>query len=105
MGNIIMYGLQSTLLQAEIKTTEELIERIKKKLEELRRKQDCLTEYAIDSTLSSNGINRNVYHGKCLIGPFIKKLLDRRAKVVKEMETEFVVFRVPTIVKNNSDAA
>jgi hypothetical protein len=44
---------QSTVLQAEIKTTKELIEKNKHKLEELRSTRDCLAEsgeYAIDCT-------------------------------------------------------
>jgi hypothetical protein len=41
--------------------------------------------------LSNNGIERNVYHaGKCPISFHIQKLLDKHAKVVEEMETEFV---------------
>ena len=78
--------VQSTLLQAEIKTTEELIERKKNKLEELRSAQDCLVEsgeYAMGYPLSNNDIYRNIYHRqKCLIGPHIQKLLDECAKVV-----------------------
>jgi hypothetical protein len=94
---------QSTVLQAEIKTTKELVEKKKRKLEELRSTRDCLAEsgeYAIDLTLSNNGIDRNVYHGKCLIGPHIQKLLDERTKVVEEMETKFLTVRALTIEKN-----
>jgi hypothetical protein len=73
-------------------------------LEELRRSDcDCLKEsgeYAIDLTLSNNGVDRNVYHGKCLIAPHIQKLLDRRVKVLKELETEFLALRARTIVKH-----
>jgi hypothetical protein len=54
-------------------------------------------EYAIDLTLSNNGVDRNVYHGKCLIGPQIQKLLDRRVKVLDELETKFVVVRDRTL--------
>jgi len=57
-------------------------------------------EYAIDLTLSNNGIDQNVYHGKCLIGPHIQKLLDERTKVVEEMETKFLTVRALTIEKN-----
>ena len=84
---------QSTVLQAEIKTAKEQIEKKKKKLEELRSTRDCLAEsgeYAIDPTLSENGIDRKVYHGKCLIGPHIQKLLDERTKVIKEMKLNFL---------------
>ncbi len=70
---------QSAELQKEIKTTKETTEKKKRKLEELRSERECLAEsgkYAIDLTLSNNGVDRNVYHGKCLIGPHIQKLLD-----------------------------
>jgi hypothetical protein len=51
----------------------------KKELEELRSEHNYFKEsgeYAIDPTLSNNGVDRNVYHGKCLIGPHIQKLLN-----------------------------
>jgi hypothetical protein len=58
-------------------------------------------EYAIDRTLSENGIDQNVYHGKCLIGPHIQKLLDDRTEVIKEtMEPQFLGVRVLTMEKN-----
>jgi hypothetical protein len=94
---------QSIELRKEIKSTKEMIERNKKKLEELRSERDCLKEsgeYAIDLTLSNNGVDRNVYHGKCLIGPHIQKLLDRRVKVLDELETEFLDVRERTIAKH-----
>jgi hypothetical protein len=62
-------------------------------LEELRSERNCLAEsgeYAIDLTLSNDGVDRNVYHGKCLIGLHIQKLLDQRLKVLNELETKFV---------------
>ena len=83
-------------LRTEIKTTKEMIEKNKKKLEELRSERDCLKEsceYTIDLTLSNNGVNRNVYHGKCLIGPHIQKLLDQQVKVLEEFKTEFLAVR------------
>jgi hypothetical protein len=94
---------QSTELQKEIKTTKEMVEKKKKQLEELRSEQDCLSEsgeYAIDLTLSNNGVDRNVYHGKCLIGPHIQKLLDKRVQVLDELEKEFVAVRARTIEKH-----
>jgi hypothetical protein len=57
-----------------------MIKKNKKKLEEMGSERNCLkesSEYAIDLTLSNNGVDRNVYHGKCLIGPHIQKLLNR----------------------------
>jgi hypothetical protein len=50
-------------------------------------------EYAINLTLSNNGVDRNVYHGKCLIGPHIQKLLDKRVKVLEELEEAFLAVR------------
>jgi hypothetical protein len=87
---------QSIELQNEIKTTKDMIEKKKKQLEELQSERNCLAEsgkYAIDLTLSNNGVDRNVYHGKCLIGPHIQKLLDRRVVILEELETEFVAVR------------
>ena len=94
---------QSKQLRDEIKTRKEIIEKNKKRLEEMRSERDCLKEsgeYAIDLTLSNNGVDRNVYHGKCLIGPHIQKLLDRRVKVLKELELEFLAVRARTIEKH-----
>jgi hypothetical protein len=94
---------QSIELQNEIKTTKDMIEKKKKQLEELRSERDCLAEsgeYAIDLTLSNNGVDRNVYHGKCLIGPHIQKLLDRRVVILEELETEFVAVRDRTVFKH-----
>jgi len=94
---------QSAVLQAEIKEKKELMRKMEKKVEKLRGNRDCLAEsgeYAIDLTLAVNGIDRNVYHGKCLIGPHIQKLLDERAKVIKEMETQFLRVRTLTMEKN-----
>jgi hypothetical protein len=66
----------------------------------MRKTQDCLDgsgEYAIDRTLAKHGVDRSVYHGKCLIGPHIRKLLERRVKVIQEMEAEFVAVRERTL--------
>jgi hypothetical protein len=74
-----------------MKTTKELSERKKKKLEELRSTQDVLAEkaeYAIDCTLSENDIDRNIHHGKCLISPHIQMLL--YANAVKGMDTNLL---------------
>jgi len=90
-------------LQNEIRKTKGVIEKKKKGLEDLRSTRDCLAEsgeYAIDLVLSNNGVDRNVYHGKCLIGPHIQKLLDRQVKVLEEMEAEFLSVRARTIEKH-----
>ena len=94
---------QAKELQAEIKTAKDMIETIKRQLEEMRGTRDCLAqsgEYAIDRTLSNNGVDRNVYHGKCLIGPHIQRLLDERVKVLEEMETAFIAVRLLTLAKH-----
>jgi hypothetical protein len=54
----------------------------------------------ISTTLSNNGVDRNVYHAKCLIGSHIQKLLDQRVKVLKELETEFLAVSAWTIEKH-----
>jgi hypothetical protein len=87
----------------EMKTTKQLIDKKKKELEEMRSTRDCLDEsgeYAIDHTLSNNGVDRNVYHGKCLIGPHIRKLLERRVKVLEEMKAAFFQVRALTMAKH-----
>jgi hypothetical protein len=94
---------QARELRVEIKTTKEIIDKKKKQLEEMRSTRDCLAqsgEYAIDRTLSNNGVDRNVYHGKCLIGPHIQRLLDEQEKILEEMETAFVATRALTIAKH-----
>jgi hypothetical protein len=94
---------QAEELQSEMKSCKEMIEKKKKKLEELRSERDCLKEsgeYAIDLTLSNNGVDRNVYHGKCLIGPHIQKLLDRRVKILDELKSQFLAVRERTIETN-----
>jgi hypothetical protein len=92
------------LLQKEIKTTKEIIDKKKKKqLEEMRSERACLAEsgeYAIDRTLSNNDVDRNVYHGKCFIGPHIQRLLDECLKILEEMETAFLAVRARTIEKH-----
>jgi hypothetical protein len=46
-------------------------------------------------------VDRNVYHGKCLIGPHIQRLLDEQVKILVEMETAFVAICALTIVKHH----
>jgi hypothetical protein len=91
-------------VQKEIKTTKEKIEKKKRKLEELRSERDCLAEsgeYAMNRTLSNNGLDRNVYHSKCQISPHIQKLLDRQVKVLDELKTKFVAVRDQTLEKHH----
>jgi hypothetical protein len=87
---------QSAELQKE-KKSKEMIEKNERKLEELRSERDCLAkrggEYAINLTLSNNGVDRNVYHGKRLIGPHVQKLWDQQVRVLNELETKFVAVR------------
>jgi hypothetical protein len=81
MGNQIMYGTIN-FTPAKLKKKDEknwYWEKEEKKVEEPRSTLDCLVEsgeYALDRTLSNNGMDRNAYHGKCHIGPHIQKLLD-----------------------------
>jgi hypothetical protein len=90
-------------LRNEIKETKGMIEKKKRGLEDLRIGRDCVAEsgeHAIDLVLSNNGVDRNVYHGKCLIGPHIQKLLDRRVKILEKMKAEFLSVRARTIEKH-----
>ncbi len=80
-----------------------MIEKNKKELEEWSCERNCLKEsgeYSLDLTLSNNNVDRNVYHGKCLIGPHIQKLLDQQVKVLEELETEFLAVCAQTTVKH-----
>jgi hypothetical protein len=62
----------------ETKSAKQEIEKMTKQLKRLRETRDLTdesVEYAIDLTLCAKGIDRKVYHGQCLIGPEIQKLL------------------------------
>jgi hypothetical protein len=91
---------QGKNIEARIKKAKAAIDEQKRKLEVLRTSRDCLEEsgeYAIDRILGKYGVDRNVYHGKCLIGPHIRKLLERRVEILQEMETEFIAVRDRTL--------
>jgi hypothetical protein len=47
-------------------------------------------EYAIGSTLCANGVDRKVYHGQCLIGPQIQKLLANRVTILSQLEANYI---------------
>jgi hypothetical protein len=57
-------------------------------------------EYAIDSTLCANGLNRKVYHGQCLIGPQIQKLLANRVTILSQLEVNFMRVREQTLERD-----
>jgi uncharacterized FlaG/YvyC family protein len=62
----------------ESKSAKQQIEKMTKRLKRLRGTRDLMdetVEYAIDLTLCDNGVDQKVYHGQCLIGPQIQKLL------------------------------
>jgi hypothetical protein len=61
-----------------------------KNLKDTRDLTDESVEYAIDRTLCLNGVNREVYHGQCLIGAQIQKLLANRVQIIDQLETEFL---------------
>jgi hypothetical protein len=61
---------------------------------------DESVEYAIDRTLCLNGVDRNVYHGQCLIGPQIQKLLANRVGIIDQLETEFLRVREQNLKQN-----
>jgi hypothetical protein len=57
-------------------------------------------EYAIDSTLCDNGVDRKVYHGQCLIGPQIQKLLAKRVTILSQLEANFIRVREQTLERD-----
>jgi hypothetical protein len=62
-------------------------------LKDTRDLTDESVEYAIDRTLCLNGVDRKVYHGQCLIGPQIQKLLANPVEIIDQLETEFLRVR------------
>jgi hypothetical protein len=72
----------------ETKTAKEQIEKMAKQLKWMRDTTDLTegsVEYTIDSTLCANGVDRKVYHGQCLIGPQIQKLLANRVTILSQL--------------------
>jgi hypothetical protein len=60
-------------------------------LKETRDLTDESLEYAIDLTLCLNGLDWKVYHGQCLIGPQIQKLLANCVEIINQLEMEFLL--------------
>jgi hypothetical protein len=84
----------------ETKSAKEEIENMKKKLKRLSDTRDLTeesVEYAIDRTLCDNGVDRKVYHGKCLIGPQIQKLLANRVAIMGQLESKFLRVRLQNL--------
>jgi hypothetical protein len=69
-------------------------------LKDTRDLTDESVEYAIDRTLCLNGADRKVYHGPCLIGPQIQKLLANRVQIIDQLQTEFLRVREQNSIKN-----
>jgi hypothetical protein len=87
----------------ETKSAKEEIEKMRKTLKDLKDTRDLTdesVEYAIDRTLCLNGVDRKVYHGQCLIGPQIQKLLANRVQIIDQLETEFLRVREQNSIKN-----
>jgi hypothetical protein len=76
----------------ETKTAKEQIEKMTKQLKRMGS-----VEYAIDSTLCANGVDQKVYHGQCLIGPQIQKLLANRVTILSQLEANFLRVREQTL--------
>jgi hypothetical protein len=90
-------------LAEETKSAKEQIEKMRKKLinfKETRDLTDGSVEYAIDRTLCDNGVDRKVYHGQCLIGPQIQKLLANRVEIMDQLETKFLRVREENLKKD-----
>jgi hypothetical protein len=73
-----------------------------KNLKDTRDLTDESVEYAIDCTLRLNGADRKVYHGQCLIGPQIQKLLANRVQIIDQLETEFLRVQEQNSIKNST---
>jgi hypothetical protein len=77
----------------ETKSAKEQIEKMTKRLKMMRDTRDLTdgsVEYAIDATLCADGVDRKVYHGQCLIGPPIMKLLANRVEIMSQLEMKFL---------------
>jgi hypothetical protein len=68
-----------------------------KRLRETRDLTDESVESAIDLTLCANGVDRKVYHGQCLIGPQIQKLLANRVTILSQLEMNFLHVQEQTL--------
>jgi hypothetical protein len=93
----------SKQLGEETKAAKEEILNMKKKLKRLSDTRDLTeesAEYAIDRTLCDNGVDRKVYHGKCLIGPQIQKLLTNRIEIMGQLESKFLRVRLQNLAKD-----
>jgi hypothetical protein len=80
-------------LAEETKSPKEQIEKMTKKLNRVGETRDITdesVEYAIDQTLCMDGVDRKVYHGQCLVGPQIRKLLANRVEIMSQLEVKFL---------------
>jgi hypothetical protein len=70
-----------------VKEEREKMRKTLKNLKDTRDLTDGSVEYAIDRTLCLDGVDQKVYHGQCLIGPQIQKLLANRVQIIDQLET------------------
>jgi hypothetical protein len=87
----------------ETKSAKEQIEKMIKRLKMMRDTKDLTdgrVKYAIDGTLCANGVDRKVYHGQCLIGPQIMKLLANRVEIMTQLERKFLHVRDENLAKD-----
>jgi hypothetical protein len=90
-------------ISGEIKTARENIAKMKEQLKGMRETRDLTdesAEYAIDDTLCKNGVDRKVYHGQCLIGPQIMKLLANRIRIMEQLEEKLLNVRAANVAKD-----
>jgi hypothetical protein len=90
-------------ISGEIKTARENIGKMKERLKWMRETRDLTdesAEYAIDDTLCKNGVDRKVYHGQCLIGPQIMKLLANRIRIMQQLESKLLTVRAINVAKD-----
>jgi hypothetical protein len=90
-------------ISGEIKTAKDNIGKMKEQLKGMRETRDLTdesAEYAIDDTLCNNGVDRKVYHGQCLIGPQIMKLLANRIQIMQQLEEKLLTVRAANVARD-----
>jgi hypothetical protein len=90
-------------ISGEIKTARENIGNMKEQLKGMRETRDLTdesAEYAISDTLCKNGVDQKVYHGQCLIGPQIMKLLANRIRIMQQLELKLLTVRAENVAKD-----
>jgi hypothetical protein len=91
--DITSWYVTTKQLLEETKAAKGEIEKMRKALKILKETRDLTDEsleYAINLTVSLKGVDWKVYHGQCLIGLQIQKLLENRVEIIDQLEMEFL---------------